>query len=612
MSTQNEAGGTAVAEAPKPAVASEAKEAEKAHVVRKARVQEDAPIEKISLFFIDNTVFPNYRRLSNNEDIENLMESIKDGMKQNLVGGRLADGRIGLACGFQRKEARERLAVKHVVDEYNKHFGYEPKDEKFVFLSGQTKELNPRGVKNWRASTLEMQKNRRKIMEAGPEWKEKYETALREAFVNIQVKVYASATEAAKDNLIENEIRSQPSLADKTAKIITLLEGGLKPGEVAELTGDSASTISHYKRIDRLIPYLQERRKEAATLTGLSGEPLEIFLKKMDAGIAELDRRWKLSDDDPQFIQFQKLRFLSETIEPAKEDKKLPLHLIVDAVAIMTRLKNGEPTEEPTFDMGTLKQRFKDMIAAEEMKAAEAKKAAEAAAAPAAGTASAAGAAAAAPASTGPTLNLDASNAQDAALLQSLSTQTGEKIATATPAPGGVAAPTDADRAASVAQANADLQGSDADAELMTGGLEIPSEEDVAAETGEVQTSPEDGVMRAKTSEAVVKSRYTPMAPEKVELYADALIRDLNDPEQAEVTTPYDAIGYMAGAKHSYHCLGLSDKSDSVNEVLIQYVESFGGYMAKLEELLAKQSADVQMGIKSLKPSLPKIEFPKE
>lgn len=617
---------SAVATAPSPG--DEPEKETSASKVRKpnARIQQDAPIESMPLSQIDNTVYPNYRRLSSNKDIEGLMVSLaNNGQRQNLVAGKQPSGKAGLACGFQRYEARERLAVKHVVDEFNKHFDYKPIQDEYVHLSGETKALNPRGANDWRASTVVMAKNRRRLRDVSPDWAKKYDDALAACLVNVQVKVYANAAEAALDNALENEVRNDPSLADKTEMIIGLIAGGMKAGEVARTINESPATISHYQRIARIIPFLEEQKKEAATSTGLTGDNLAAFLRKMDAGICELDRRWKLPDDDSQYIQFQKLRFLSETVDPAKDDKKLPLLVIVDLVGLLVRLNTkGDPTDEPTYDMGTLRQRFKDVIELDRQEKEVAAQAAADAVAKAAGlptaseTSDAVKAAASAGAAKAAATPASATVA-DAAKVQGAQQAAANVKVTGTATVQNTTAPTDAARQASIDAANAALEvgdGTHLDDNAPTSNLDDadeftlpPTADELAGTIGEVPSKPEDGAMKSKTSEAT-KSRYTAMAPEKVEVYAMSLIKDLADPAQAELVSPYDIISWFGGAKQLFYVMGLHAQADAVNEVMIEYIEGQAAYLAKLEELLEKQKVDVQTSIKSLKPTPKTIVLP--
>lgn len=617
------------------AVQAEAK-AESKETKKRRRIYEEAPVEKVPLLRIDNTVYENYRQLSSNEEIENLVDSIKsNGLKQNLVSGLQPDGRLGLACGFQRHEALLRLALEDVVEDYNKHFGYTPENEQYVFLSGMPRTFF--GSKDFRANVREMQDNRAVIRKASPEWAKKFDEALAKFQVNVQIKNYKKTGEALIDNMEENELRSNPSLADKTRRIIAFLDSGTSATELARATGDSNATISHYKRIYSIIPFLQGLRKEAATLTGFKdeeGKPeLTNFLRKMDGVIAELGRRFSLSEDDPARLQFQQLRELSHTIDPKNEAERPPLPVIVDIVAVLVRTEpDGSATANPTFDMSTFKARVKDILFIDKQRREAAAKAEQDAQQQAAGgTASTAAPNLGTPAKGQPEASVvdmldpaamgtkstvpsvDSATAVDAAIVQANQPAAAPTAATT---PGGVVAPTDAQRQAAIDQANLAAGGEAVAGTAMEEAPEIsmsslvPSVEDLKQEIGAPPTSPDDGQMRSKTAEAN-KSRYQTLPPDKVEQMADSSVKELTSELSLQTCSPYDNIQFMAQAKQMYYILGLSDKQHVVNAAMIGYVEKLRIWTENLETQLAKNApADIVAAIKTLKPEVPKIELP--
>jgi transcriptional regulator with XRE-family HTH domain len=566
-------------------------------------VQQTIPAEgqvTVSLLDVDDKRFPNYRKRADETHLNQLFKEIKEHGQLTPLGGTWnADGKtIGIWSGFCRLEVRRRIALEKVVKEYNEFNKKQAGDEGYIALGGLG---------------FDSHKEREKIREAGGEWKEKYENALRAQQVEFKTTPVENDADAALKGISANTM-DKPPLLDLCERIESLCQAeGITAKKVAKALGMSEPQLSHHRKISATPGYLRELFKgDLASLGFAKKEDAEMERQVLVTAVDEFEKRLGSRKEDPTAISFSHAREFANAVQNAKEP--MPLAGVAKVLKFLTRMSDsGKPTGDATPDWDVFRAKLSD--AKRIGKTDEVKDAAvpAAAAAPAAG---------AAPAATTPvavgvnTLSKEQQAEFDkaaAAASTPAPVSTGNTAATApvttTPTVGATPALSAEDQA-KVAEIEAANAGGDITEESLD-DLMGPSTEDLLAEDGTAapivpgSEKDESGKMRTKSTDAVVSDKYKMKAPERIEGLASRMLDNCADPR----ATMVDIAGYIQSAIWLYECVGMTAAIEACNELYVKYSEGANRYVASLEA--AVKEARGEAVLVDLQQQKPKFERPK-
>ena len=232
-----------------------------------------------NLMMVDAQVFPNYRKTLTEEHALQLFKEIKEHGQLTPCSGswvktkvkklasdgkevEVEESRIGIWSGFCRFEVMQRIALEKLVKEYNAANGKEsPSDEGYIVLGG---------------FGFDSEKNRRKIWEAGGEWREKYEAALRSYPINFFTKPVENQADAALKGISANTM-DKPPLRDLCEKIEALMAdkaSGITQKKIARALAMSEGAVSQHRTIYAVGAYMRDMFTK--------GSMEELALKKPD------------------------------------------------------------------------------------------------------------------------------------------------------------------------------------------------------------------------------------------------------------------------------------------------------------------------------------------
>lgn len=312
-------------------------------------------VYEVSLFDINNGHFKNYRKNVSDDYIEDLRLSIKQrGLLQDVVGAWLDDdenGSIGLIAGFCRFEAMQRIALWDLVKEYNKAHNLEGDD------------AIPHAGHCFRTQQL-----REKIREAGDEWKEKYDDALKAYKIRVKTRPIKDNVDAALDNMVENEVREDASLADKLSRIEDLINEGVKAKRIATALRTNEPGISQCRKIVALPAALREKfgktgdgeldSTAVGEAYGLEGEAANEKADQLLLAVDEFQRRLDLPKNHDSCIKFSLARDLAAAVLHKKDP--LSLRAAGDLLIELTRMDGKNPTSKSTMDFSEFKKKLAD------------------------------------------------------------------------------------------------------------------------------------------------------------------------------------------------------------------------------------------------------------
>jgi hypothetical protein len=580
-----------------------------------------------TVFDIDPQWIVNYRTEISDEDLEQLRGSIDEASKKPMIGikqtilGTWNKGisSIYLVAGFCRYLCAYLIALRPLIKEWNEHFGYKAGDEGFLPYNGTDTAKENR---NPRRSPIDRWLAIRKIREQGGEWAEKFDTALKSWRLQVNLRDYGDVdTQAAKalamiDNVDENENRTDPSLADKLARIEMLIESGAKAKQVADVMGLTEGQVSAFRKISAVPSLLRERfqsaEMEAAYPNVVDRQKEQTIL---ETAVNEYARRLKEPEDSAERIPVQHAKNFAFAINNAKK----PIN--VKELGRLTRFlvslsDDGRPTTKSTPDLTVFNSRID--LAVKNTKLPEE----TAAVAPAAdGTVAA------------PTATVELT-VEDLAIRQAA-----ERAAVGAAAD--IAAQQNkAETVSGDAAKEAELKAANATAPVVApaatspslaplttvppvgelGGKEVQQLEsevgfddmlsgveatpDLAAAAAAQKPADTSGQTRVKTTETVT-SPYKRVADEKVEASANAYLKDSAVEETATII---DQAGYIAAAMEDFFMLGMQGPYQACNKLHVTFTESANSYLKELEAFVeAKGTAEEKELIKSAKP---KYEVP--
>lgn len=636
------------ATAPEPAAKVEAKAEMPAAIQRTVEVPREG-VTSISLHDLDTGYIKNYRTEISTEYIDSRRKSLDEhGMLQPVVGLWSKDGtKIYLIAGFCRTFAEWQRALKKLVKEYNTHFQYEEGMEGYISLDGltyrkvgerKTEELvkDAEGKETLvekmvpkyapvddNLDTVSRQKHLELIKQAGQEWADKFNAALKGKMINVRtVDLGDPDTKETKDrasikNIVENDERTDPSLWDKLSKVETMIEMGYKQKDIAVSLGKTQGVISAYRTIYGCGAMI----KETWTLEVLAAQfkldvkvpdqlaKLQQLVDVRDACILEFNRRLRLPATDELHI---KIGLAKDFAFAAKDMEELPPKVGLGIFQTLTQVgDNAKPTEAGTLQYPVFATKLRDakrvaklpdapvaeagtvtpgadpnsvseLAALQEHAAKTAAELTASAAAPATTTA-------AAPAGPAVSAKPEAVRPEDAAAQAEIAAANAQAAGTATSGEAsevGLATDTEA-------QDDAEFQKMLAEEAAQTGEVKDPL---AAAATGEAAagaaaTKAPDGQMRTKTvtAEAVV-FKYKVRAAESLEKQALARLKDAQDP----MSHLFDISGNLIASAELLSAIGMDKESAAVNKAYVPFDEACRTYFDKLEEFAGSHGTEAE------------------
>lgn len=653
---------SATLEAPAPEKAKQ-EEKEMAPVISRSVEIAREGLVTVPLSDIDPTWIKNYRTQIATDKIVGYRNGAEtSGQLTSVTGVWSADGKkVYLAAGFCRLEFLEELALKKVVREFNDHFGFEKGDEGFISLEGLTykkvseseKEVEEEftegegeaAVKKVRLvkkmvgkfapvdddlDTISRRNHRRKIREQGAEWATKFDNALKMATIHVTTKdVGDPDSEDGKQkgemiNIAENDQRTNPSQWDTICRVEKFMSMGYKPKNVAEITGRSASSITHIRKVYSLPEFIKINWTDDALVAAfkLTGDEdamkrqKELLVATRDNCLAEYVRRLRLPEGEEQVLKFSaakefaaNLQATQEGTEPLPIKQALPLFQELVGVG-----KDGKPNNASALEYGVFMAKLRDAKRIAKMPEAEQQAAAVAAASgvttplvhgsPADPTTveglaalqqHAAGlvTAAATPAApvTGTPAKAEATRPEDAAAQAEIKAANAGVVGAEEP---GLATETEANEDAEfekmLQEESATAAGADPLAVAAAGATPATSEA-----SGTVK--PADGQMRSKTTDAVV-SRYKVKPAESLEKQAYARLKDAAE----DGANLFDVSGNLIVAAEILSAIGMDTESGAINKAYVPFDDAARNYLDKLEEVVAKLSDAERLAIQAMKP----------
>lgn len=250
------------------------------------------------------SVIDNYRKTPTEEHIRNLSQSLgknKQGQQlQPVVVGWFEEEKLhSLVDGWCRDEAFERNALHALIKEWNTSKGLEPGNKDYVPYV-----LSDEDVKEG-VSPFTLRAKRERIKEAGGEWAEKYQAALEDMPVNIQVKVYKNKLDALADSAAANEGREDVCAYDTALRIVELLEGGMTGAAVAKRLAISGGKVTQYKTLFEFPEKIEKYLRESV---GTEGGISEEDAKWLNMCLNEFRRRVRLARSSNAAIKMSFVR----------------------------------------------------------------------------------------------------------------------------------------------------------------------------------------------------------------------------------------------------------------------------------------------------------------
>lgn len=296
---------------------------------------------RVALHQIKIDVYPNYRKSVTEAYLKTLVIALgnnRDGQQISSINGAWVDGYyIALIAGFCRVEAMQRNALKKVVDAYNESFGFSNGDVGFIPLGGKG---------------FDSYYDRLKIRDAGPEWAEKYDKALKDYPVNIITAPVANKLEAMCRNFGENNIREDTCLFDNMVRIQEFVDSGMKGNDIAKLAKANVSAVSQYTKIWEFV-------RDFPKMIEMNTKPGTVERQHAINAFNEFVRRSKLMKDSDEKVPFSHARDYTGIVLHSKAPLSWPrsIDLLKKLVCLNDK---GEPTKGETMDYGAFQTRCKD------------------------------------------------------------------------------------------------------------------------------------------------------------------------------------------------------------------------------------------------------------
>lgn len=587
----------------------------------------------VSLFDINNKWIKNYRRDAFDHKLNALRKSINEGtvkdgglwrlgVMMSLIGCWSKDKTyVNLAGGFCRLEACHQIALKEVIDDYNKHFGYKEGDEGFVYVSG-----NPKSDES--PDTLSREKHRLKVRDQGGEWAEKYDAALKSHTLLFNLKDWGDPdTDEAKRkgllaNFDENRNRTDPSLWDSIERVVELSAMGYKGSEIQATLDLSAAAVSQYKTLHAMPEEMRAHFSgDAFEKEYPNVEDRALALATLTTCLSEFIARLKLPPADPKCIDFSKAREVVYAIKPdGKKQVKMKDRLRL--LRLLTRVgDDGKATDIATTDLSTINT---------EIRAAQnfaKEKVAEATPEQINASVDAAAAAAAAAVSAGkveaPATVAQQAPAASAATPATATPASPAPVQTNVPQAGPSTTQPNAAIEAEIAAANngvvadrlpvdvppAELEESLSLDDILDGDLSIGDDHLAAAEQALAEAKSNAGEslgqMASKMQDVKVDKYANKVAPETLERWA---IDDLKNVTRNENSTIFTAAIALANATTLLNAIGNSRDRDVINKQSLEFLAACESYHAKLEEIVgAKATMEEKAELMAMRP---KYELP--
>lgn len=583
---------TAVADAPVSEVAST--EAAKEKISDTITLDTKAEIARegnftVSLKQVDPTRYKNYRQEAKEAHIMELMGLLKEhGQLNSCLGAWQKDGTIALVAGFCRFEAMMRLALKPVVDEYNKFNKKEPGDEGYIPYGGF-------GFKS--------HENRIKVREAGGEWTAKYDAALAGYNINFSTVIVEDDADAALMNIASNAY-DKPPLIDLCRQIENLLKqgNGITAKRVAKALKMSETVVSLHRKINATPAHL--RTLFSGDLSELAKKPedQQVLRDTLMTAVAEFERRLALEQDNPQSISYSHAReFAGHVISKDPMTLAGVAKALKDLVLMGDNGKLAIDAATPDYTVYMAKLREAKRIG----------KVLPEAAVPGQTPATAPAPAASAPATIDTsTLSAEqlaqfdqAGKAAAPVAMPAAPVSTGNPPAVATTTPTVVPAPAlspeDQARQAEIDASNSEFVGTSTSSLLDAEGDLPPVGEAIAVATGTPAAT--DGQTRGKTTDAPVSAKYkNAKPPEKIEVTANRMLDFAGDTERSTVL---EQGGYLLTSAYLFNACGLEEAEAAVNEVFVNFMEEANKYLLTLEDTVKQARGEATLvEIQKLRP----------
>lgn len=516
------------------------------------------------------------------DDMDAFEQNIRDnGLISPVAIAVEPEGKYGLVAGFRRTEVFHRLALRPVVEAYNKRHN----------------------LTNGDAVDYRDPESRKKVLEAGGEWQQKWQTALENRLISAQIVEVKDDYNAAVLNILENREREDIPLADEMNRIEELIQQyGKTQGEVAKRLTVDKSFVSSLRKIYKMRSYMEEVYFKDLTPLGFSEEKTEAMKKHIEVMLDELDRRMALPKDNDAAVKFSLARDLSNFVKPPKTKEPISTEGVIEALEILTCVEwcGKQPAVDrrrKTPESTLFGAKLREIVEREaNYKKAQAAKSEEPAA----------------DATASVTVDeiaeaQQAGTATEATTEAAPQTTSAPEVSTGNQAVPAAPAATKAEEPASVSKedAFAAINEDDDTPSVLTGTS--ASEED---EDDEEADQVSDGRISRTRVSGPTKAVYNMMDPDRIDQKAKGLIESAFDADKGDFVSVVDRLAFFCAADQLYSVLGSIAITKEITRSFLAYSKAVNQYVDKLEEIATKSVGEEAVkDLKSLIPARPFLSF---
>ena len=585
---------------------------------------------RMTLAVLDTDTLVNYRKTANEESIQKYCSSLKmngNGEQLQAIVGYIDEktGKIVVYIGFTRVESMRRNALANLVKEYNNTFGYKPEDEGYVHNSETIVKVDSKKIKIFEGG-FETEKQRQRIRNHSEEWRTRYDAALANYPVDINLRPVASEDEAKLSNVASNMLVTEVGLMDQ-AEAIAELSKVFSGNKIAAELGITGGQVSHYKKVYASPGMLKDLFDDARANHIITEEDRQLC----HSLIEEYVRRLNLPKDNPSVIKFSHAREFANAVFNKKHPMNVKSVILLMKSLCCVGTDNKFRPEESTMDYGRFTARINDIKKAGDITEAQSK--AEAASAPSdPGTEASEAAKAAVKAA----MESGVASSANAGAVDPVTVDDLAKEQQAAHGTSEIVPPKEGEYASSVTDETpdtpaditdiADTEISDVDGlEFAEADLadvdEDPSDEDLAAvedltapgdddDFSDVLAGNEDlmssGAKSTKTVSTTGSSELK--AKDPIRIAQDA--RLAYEASKADGVHPTEVIANLQTAAHLYECVGLMGPYEQLQQAFIEYSIEYQEYLDNVfSQLKSALSADDYKTLVESAPPMPVVEL---
>jgi len=288
----------------------------------------------VSLFDLHTDIYKNPRDKATFDEIEKLRLSMENKGQLIRVSCSVAEkggeAVLGVYGGFTRTEALKRTALRPVITEWNEAHGYS---------EGSPGYISPLSAKmGYEAAAI-----RQQIRDAGGEWKEKFDTALKNAPIRIDVMPSVDDKETFMRAFIENFCRSDMSVWNTCQSMeVMRRECGYSGKDLADAVGVSQANISQFNTIFSLPEQFRAMVAERTEPEKLTESDIALTETLIDAFVQGVSVPAK----EPGSIQFSCARYIATAIRNRGKNY-LKIKDACSLLCLLTKL-NRDGKHDPT------------------------------------------------------------------------------------------------------------------------------------------------------------------------------------------------------------------------------------------------------------------------